>query len=302
MARRTRGRPIDGLFLLDKPKGLTSNQALQRAKWLFDARKAGHTGSLDPLATGLLPLCFGHGTKVSAFLLDADKTYEVQARFGERTDTADADGVVVENGGRMPTASDLEAGMATLTGPIEQIPPMYSALKKDGKRLYELARLGQKVERAARPVTIHRFELLGVDQRRASFRVRCSKGTYIRSLIEDLASAVGTIAHVGELRRTGVGPFGDHPMRTLDDLSARRGDAGPEVLDNLLLPVDTALLDWPAVTLPANAAHFYANGQAVHSSDCPANGDVRTYDQQGRFLGIGRAVGDGRIAPKRLFC
>src|SRR5690606_13644483 len=235
---RIQRRPVDGILLLDKPAGLSSNAALQKVRYLLRAKKGGHTGSLDPLATGMLPICFGEATKVSGFLLDADKHYRVTCRLGVRTDSADADGAVVETA---PVPA-LDAGrvnevLARFHGDIQQVPPMYSALKYQGRRLYELARAGESVERAARTVTLHALVLDGMTADSLTLDVRCSKGTYVRTLVEDVAAALGTLAHVVALRRLGVGPYEGQAMVTLAELEARRAQAGNDALDALLLPV-----------------------------------------------------------------
>lgn len=299
--RRSERRDIDGLLLLDKPCGLTSNAALQRVKRLCAARKAGHTGSLDPLASGMLPLCFGQATKLSAYLLDADKTYRVTARFGARTDTADADGTVVE---RSPVTEvdrqALEAAIAGLRGEILQVPPMYSALKKDGKRLYELAREGRHVERQARPVTIHELEIETYRPDEPVLRVRCSKGTYVRTLVEDLAGAAGTLGHVAALRRLSVGPFPEEGLVTMAELEAAAA-AGDAALAGYLRPIDEAIADWPAVNLSDEQAYYLLRGNPIHARSAGEPGRVRVYDGEGRFLGVGEVLRDGRLAPKRLF-
>ncbi len=298
--RRARGRMLDGILLLDKPIGMTSNRALQIAKRLFDANKAGHTGSLDPLASGMLPVCFGHATKTSSWLLDANKTYEVVAAIGVRTDTADADGSEIECSPVTEISEpQLEAALTRFRGDIMQVPPMYSALKKDGRRLYELARAGQEVERAARPVTIHQLEIQAFDPAAPRLRVHCSKGTYVRTLVEDIAAAMGTLAHVSELRRTAVEPFGGQPMVTLAALEALNEDAAAR--DALLLPVDAALQAFPAVYLDAGATFYISNGHAVNAAGAPSGGLVRLYDPDGLLLGIGEVSERGQIAPKRLF-
>lgn len=299
---RVERRAVDGVLLLDKPVGQTSNGALQAVKRLFRADKAGHTGSLDPLASGLLPLCLGEATKMSGWLLDADKEYEVTCRFGARTDTADADGQVVAT--CAPPADDpaaLERALAGLRGGIEQVPPMYSALKHHGKRLYELARAGQEVERPPRRVTIHELEPLGRSGDELRLRVRCSKGTYVRTLVEDLAGALGSCAHVAALRRTAAGPYreadGVHTLAEVERVWAADGESG---LDRLLLPVDSALADWPRVELGADAAWFLQHGQPVIVPRAPLDRMLRLYGPGDRFLGIGQVADDGRVAPKRL--
>lgn len=295
--------PVNGVLLLDKPPGLTSNQALQKVKRLLQARKAGHTGSLDPAATGMLPLCFGEATKICAYLLDADKTYRVVARLGESTDTGDADGTVTATA----TVPELDAAgwndvLQGFVGPIQQVPPMYSALKKDGKRLYELARQGQVVERKPRPVTIHGIELLEAHGRRLVFRVSCSKGTYVRTLVEDVAKAAGTIAHTTGLHREAVAAFPADAMHGLDELERIVERDGAEALRATLLPVDEALTHWPACNLSAVDGERFQRGQPVPGGDNEVPGSLlRAYDPAGRFLGIAEAVGDGRLAPKRVF-
>jgi tRNA pseudouridine55 synthase len=293
-------RDVTGILLLDKPTGITSNRALQQARRIFQARKGGHTGSLDPLASGMLPLCFGQATKVSAWLLDSDKGYEVEIKFGERTDTADADGTVIATESKVLVAeADLEQALAMFRGEIQQIPPMYSALKKDGKRLYELARQGQEVEREPRSVTIFELELRHYDPVHPRFFVRCSKGTYIRTLMEDVAAAAGTLAHVTALRRTHVDPFTEHPMINMAELEANEGN--PEALDALLIGSDLALPQFGAVRLTANEAFYLRHGHEVGHAPAGLTGLVRVYDDTDQFLGVGTIGPDGSIAPKRLF-
>jgi tRNA pseudouridine55 synthase len=300
LPRRER-RSVDGLLLLDKPVGLTSNAALQRVKWLFRANKAGHTGSLDPLASGMLPLCFGQATKVSAYLLEADKTYRVTPRFGTKTDTGDADGTVVtESDIRAVERAALESALEQLTGEIEQIPPMYSALKKDGKRLYELARQGIEVDRPARPVTIRSLEIERYDSEAPVIRVACSKGTYVRTLVEDLAGLLGTVGHVTALRRLTVEPFTDARLVTMEEVETA-AEAGDEALDALLIPIDSALVVLPAVNLNREQSWYLRHGNPVQVVRPPQAGFCRIYDEQARFVGVGEALRDGRIAPKRLF-
>lgn len=299
--RKRKGRAIDGVLLLDKDSGGSSNQALQRVKRLYNAAKAGHTGSLDPLATGMLPICLGEATKVSGFLLDADKHYRVVAQLGSRTDTADSDGQVVETAA-VPalTEADVEAVLRQFTGDIEQVPPMYSALKHQGRRLYDIARSGEEVERAARRVRIFAIELEAMDATSLTMDVRCSKGTYIRTLVEDIAGALGTLAHVTVLRRLGVGPYEKRPMYTLAELEARFDAGGHAALDELLLPVDSAVADWPVIRLDSDMSFYVRRGQAVLVPRAPTEGRVRLYGDGGEFLGIGEVADDGRIAPKRL--
>ena len=301
--RRSR-RALDGLLLLDKPTGITSNAALQRVKWLFQARKAGHTGSLDPLATGMLPICFGEATKFSGYLLDADKIYRVQARFGARTDTGDADGTIVETHNRSPVLpAELEDALAGLRGPIRQIPPMYSALKQEGQRLYALARAGRVVPRESRPVAIHEFSVDTYDPLTPVFLVRCSKGTYVRTLIEDLASGLGTLAHVIALRRLAVLPFDGRTMLSLDQIEAAAGtslDPDLAALDALLHPLEAVLPHWPAVELDAPAAFRVSRGGLAEVPHGHVPGMVRLYTPGRQFLGVGEIQPDGLVAPRRL--
>lgn len=286
-----------GILLLDKPLGLSSNAALQRVRRAFGRVKAGHTGSLDPLATGMLPICLGEATKVAGFLLDGDKEYEFSMRVGERTATGDAEGEVVERG---PVPADLPAALNSVIpgflGTIRQVPPMYSALKRDGQPLYRLARQGVEVEREARQITLHALELLGVEGDTARCRVRSSKGTYVRTLAEDLARAMGTCAHLVALRRTAVEPFPAGNLVTLEQVEAH-----PDKVE--LLGADAALPQLPAVALPPDAASRLCHGQAVPHAG--TEGLVRIYGAGSGFLGIGRieatAAAGTLLKPIRLF-
>jgi tRNA pseudouridine55 synthase len=296
---------VNGLLLLNKPAGLTSNQALQKVKRLLNAKKAGHTGSLDPAATGMLPLCFGEATKICAYLLAADKSYRVTARLGEATDTGDADGSIVDTA-PVPelTAEDWNRIFVQFTGEIEQVPPMYSALKKDGKRLYELARQGQVVERAARPVRIYEMQLLEAHGNRLAFRVRCSKGTYVRTLVEDVAKAAGTVAHTAALHRETVGDFHAQDMLDLQCAERLAEGGGPEALREHLLPADQALQQWPERRLGVDAARRFNDGQSIIVSPVDsgvATGHVRVYEGSNGFLGVGELTGDGMLTPRRIF-
>ncbi len=299
--RRQKGRSVNGILLLDKPEGITSNEALQVVKHLYNARKAGHTGSLDPLASGLLPICLGEATKVSGFLLDADKHYRVRCRLGERTTTGDAEGEVVET---RPveglSEGRLREVLAGFLGEIEQIPPMYSAVKHQGQRLYKLAREGKEVEREPRKVTIHRLELTGLEPPFFDIEVHCSKGTYVRTLAEDIGEALGCGAHVAALRRTGVGPYDGSHMIALEELRRLAGSGDHAALDGLLLPIESALTQWPDVQLNNDAAFYVRQGQPVQVPHAPTSGWVRLYEGGGRFLGMGQILDDGRVAPKRL--
>ena len=299
--RHSNQRRVNGILLLDKPSGLTSNAALQTVKKLYRARKAGHTGSLDPLATGLLPICFGEATKVSGFLLDADKDYRVTCRFGARTTTGDAEGEVLEQRPVEGLTEDrLRELLQGFLGEIEQIPPMYSALKHKGERLYKLAREGVEVEREPRQVTIHALELLRLEPPLAEIRVHCSKGTYVRTLVEDVGEALGCGAHVAGLRRLGVGPFDDTQMVDMEALRAVAAEGGEHALDKLLLPLESGLAQWPDVRLSGDAAFYLRQGQPVLVPKAPTEGLVRLYEGESRFLGVGEILDDGREAPRRL--
>lgn len=300
MGRRRKGRAVHGILLYDKPAGGSSNQVLQRVRWLFGAAKAGHTGSLDPLATGMLPICFGEATKLSSQLLDADKTYQVRMKLGVATDTADADGQAVTHSDCSHVSGELvQQTLAAFHGPIEQVPPMYSALKHEGKRLYELARQGEQVERAARPVVIHELKLLEFAGDEAALQVRCSKGTYVRTLVEDLATAMNTHAHVIALRRLQVGPF-DQAMFTEEDLLQQQEAGGHAALDQLLLPPDAALKGWPEVELDRDSCFYFRRGQAIQKPGVPREGLLAAYGPGRELLGLARIDDDGRVAPKRL--
>lgn len=293
-------RNISGIVLLDKDPGPTSNEALQAVKRLFQAQKAGHTGSLDPLASGLLPVCLGEATKVSGFLLDANKHYWVRCRLGQRTTTGDAEGEVVET--RPVEGLDparVERVLEGLEGPQEQIPPMYSAVKHQGQRLYKLARQGVEVERKPRPVVIHTLELLRFEGDTLEFDVRCSKGTYVRTLAEDIGAALGCGAHVIALRRLAVGPYDGVEMVDLETLR-RLAAEGAGRLDTVLLPMESALAEWPDVRLSDDAAYYLRRGQPVLVPHAPTRGWVRLYARDRRFLGVGQILDDGRVAPRRL--
>jgi tRNA pseudouridine55 synthase len=291
-------REVDGIVLLDKPEGLTSNAALQRVRRVFGARKAGHTGSLDPLASGLLPVCLGQATKACGFLLDADKTYRFRLVLGSRTSTGDRAGETVETAAVPPLDPDrVRAIVATFLGESTQVPPMYSALKHEGERLYRLARAGVEVERAPRRIRIERLEWLGAGDGWLDFEVVCSKGTYVRSLAEDLARALGTVGHVASLRRTGLGPFTGQHMQSLEAIERAAGSPG---LEGLLLAVDAALPDLPAIRLTGVAEASILQGRSV-AMPGPGSARVRMYGADGRFLGIGRMSAEGvRLAPERI--
>lgn len=303
MARRrfkNKGRRLDGILLLDKPIGLTSNAALQEVKRLFKAQKAGHTGSLDPQATGLLPICFGEATKLSAYLLDADKAYEGTCKLGVITRTADAEGEVVE---RRPVEGVDEARVRTVLesflGEIQQVPPMHSAVKVNGQPLYKLAHQGLEIEREPRTVHIHELEMTRLEGDELDIHLRCSKGTYVRALAEEIGTALGCGAHLSALRRTQAGPFHLDDAVSLSELE-RLAEAGTAALDVHLLPMETALEQWPAVRLSDNSAYYLSQGQPVLVPQAPTSGWVRLYQGESRFLGVGQVLDDGRIAPRRL--
>jgi len=293
-------RNVSGIILLDKPLGFTSNAALQKVRWLLNAEKAGHTGSLDPLATGVLPLCFGEATKFSQYLLDSDNGYETVMQMGQTTTTGDAEGEVLKTRDVTVGRADIEAVIPRFRGEIQQVPPMYSALKRDGQPLYKLARAGEVVEREARSVTIGRLDLLECEGTRARLSVGCSKGTYIRTLVEDMGEALGCGAYVAELRRTQAGPFELAQTVTLEELEQAHAEGGNEALDRFLMPSDSGLQDWPLVVLSEHSAFYWLHGQAVRAPDAPQFGMVRVQDHNARFIGIGEVSEDGRIAPRRL--
>jgi tRNA pseudouridine55 synthase len=292
---------VNGILLLDKPAGIGSNDALQKAKSLFQARKAGHTGSLDRGASGLLPLCFGEATKFSSFLLGADKIYAATFRLGIVTTTGDSAGEVLE---RLPVPDldeeRLRRVLGRFTGEIQQVPPMYSALKHKGQRLYDLAYRGIEVEREPRPVTIHELELRSLSGDRFDVSITCSKGTYVRTLAEDIGRELGCGAHVESLRRTGVGPFRLSEAVALAELEEMAGSGEVQSLDRLLLDVDEVLRDIPAVQLVESAAFYLCQGQPVMVPHAPTTGRLRLYNEAREFLGIGEVLDDGRVAPRRL--
>jgi tRNA pseudouridine55 synthase len=302
-SKRSRLEAIDGVLLLNKPAGLSSNQALQRVKRLLNAKKAGHTGSLDPAATGMLPLCFGEATKVCAFLLNADKTYRVTAKLGVSTDTGDAEGNVTgEQDVPELSRNEWDAVLQGFMGESTQIPPMYSALKKDGKRLYELARKGETVERDPRPIRVDQIELLEFAGTRLVFRVRCSKGTYIRSMVEDIAARAGTLAHTARLHREAVGDFEAAEMMDMTAAEALVVE-GKEALREHLLAPDVALADMPAVETDAAGVTDFQMGKVIPADEAGRQGLARVYGPGGAsdFLGVGEFAGDGTVAPKRVF-
>jgi len=306
--RRPRGRDVDGILLLDKPAGITSNDALQRVKRIYHAAKAGHTGALDPLATGMLPICFGEATKFSQFLLDSDKRYRVVARLGQRTTTSDADGELVSERPVQVTMAALEQSLAQFRGEIMQVPSMFSALKYQGQPLYKYAREGIEVPREARPVTVYELALLRFEGHELELEIHCSKGTYIRTIVDDLGELLGCGAHVTALRRIQVAQYPAERMLTLEQLEcilehARAEETPPRLeLDPLLLPLDTAVVHLPEVNMSSLVASYLLQGQAVQVPGTPLEGTVRlTEGEQHRFIGVGEIDDEGKVAPRRLF-
>ena len=289
--------PVSGVLLLDKAVGLTSNQALQTVKRLLNACKAGHTGSLDPIATGLLPLCFGEATKLTQFLIDADKRYWTVFRLGVSTATYDSEGAVTATRPVTATRRDVEGELQGFRGEIEQVPPMYSAIKHEGEALYKLARAGVEIERAPRPVTIYEIRLLDFQGDLLTLEIACSKGTYIRSLAHDLGERLGCGAHVVQLRRLAVGEARVEQAVTLERLQAL---PTPQERIALLQPVDSVLGAVPDVHLTSLAAHYLKQGQTVTARHDRSAGWVRLYEGESRFLGMGEVLDDGRVAPRRL--
>ncbi|MEZ8093286.1 tRNA pseudouridine(55) synthase TruB [Photobacterium swingsii] len=308
MARRRKGRPIDGVILLDKPTGISSNDTLQKVKRIFFAQKAGHTGALDPLATGMLPICFGEATKFSQFLLDSDKRYRVIAKLGERTDTSDSDGEVVQTREVKVDRGQLERCIAKFRGTTDQIPSMYSALKYQGRKLYEYAREGIEVPRESRKITVYSVDLLRFSDNEVEMELHVSKGTYIRTIVDDLGEMLGCGAHVTYLRRTGVAKYPMERIVTLEQLQAlldqaKEQDISPgDLLDPLLLPTDTAVQDLPEVNITPALAVYILNGNPVQAGTVPAEGTIVriTVGEAREFIGVGVIDADGMLAPKRV--
>ena len=305
---RTVFRRLDGILLLDKPQGLSSNQALQRVRHLFRAEKGGHTGSLDPLATGLLPVCFGEATKIAGGLLGARKAYETVARLGIVTDTDDAEGQPLrERPVPVLTLDAIDAALRQLTGHIQQRPPIYSALKRGGEPLYVKARRGETIEIEAREVDVHAFELLNADDLldagtpQLRLHVECGSGTYVRSLVRDLGELLGCGAHVAQLRRLWVDPFREPKMWTLTALEELLEQAGERVLDACLLPIEVGMTSWPEVRVNVVQAVRLGRGQGLRGPYPPRGRQVAILDEQGRGLGLGEVDAGGGLRPTRLF-
>lgn len=292
---------VSGLLLLDKPEQLTSNDALQRAKKLVGAKKAGHTGSLDPLATGMLPICLGEATKFSQYLLEADKAYEVTMQLGVATTTGDAEGETIEQSPvQTVTSEELDGVLKQFTGEIQQIPSMYSAIKHQGKPLYEWAREGVEIERQPREVMIYSLTVLDLAQQHIRLKVRCGKGTYIRTLVEDIAKETGNCAHATELRRISVAGFDPQDMVTMDQLVQTRDREGKDALRQYLMSVETIVDNWPEAKISRAAAYYIRQGQPVIIPYAPPRGWVKLVRKEGGFLGVGEILDDGRVAPRRL--
>lgn len=305
--RRFKGRDVHGILLLAKPSGITSNDALQQVKRIYNAAKAGHTGALDPLATGMLPICLGEATKFSQFLLDADKRYQVTAKLGERTNTSDADGTIISTRPLTFTEPQLQQALMSFRGGSLQIPSMFSALKHQGKPLYEYAREGIEVEREARPITVYELNVLEFSGDKLVLDIHCSKGTYIRTIIDDLGEMLGCGAHVTQLHRSQVANYPAERMLTIEQLQAiferckAEGRPPREELDPLLLPMDTAVDSLPEVNMSAVVASYVTQGQAVQVAQVPATGFVRmTVGDEREFIGVGEIDDDGKVAPRRL--
>jgi len=292
---------INGILLLDKPLDITSNGALQRVKRLFGAKKAGHTGSLDPLATGMLPICFGEATKLCQFLLESDKHYRVTATLGVRTATGDAEGEIIATQPVVGvTRERIEELLQQFTGSIEQVPPMYSAIKFQGKPLYELARQGIEIERKSRVIQIHVLRLEEFDEVTFKIDVHCSKGTYIRTLVDDIGLALGCGAYVSELHRSAVSPYQESTMYTMAELEEIVKQQGKQALRQYLLPLETSVQSFPALHLTTAAVFYLRMGQPVMASHVRTKGLIRLYSDDGQFMGIGEMLDDGRVTPKRL--
>jgi tRNA pseudouridine55 synthase len=306
MARRQQGRDVNGMIVVDKPGGMSSNDAVQAVKRLFRAQKVGHTGSLDPLATGVLPLCFGEATKFSQFLLDSDKKYWARIKLGVRTDSGDSDGRVLEirSVGAVDAAM-IERVLVDFRGEIDQVPSMFSAIKYQGQPLYKLARQGIEVERKSRQITIYSNELVALGDTEFELEIHCSKGTYVRTIAEEIGERLGCGAHVCALRRHKAGPYDESVMVSFDELERQLAAGGFAALDALLLPVSSAVSNWPIVSLNDATAFYIRQGQPVIVPHAPTSGRVQLVEQstdgsKQMFIGVGEILDDGRVAPRRL--
>ena len=306
--RRKFGRPVDGVLILNKSLGVSSNKALQEAKRLFYAQKAGHTGALDPLATGVLPICFGEATKFSQWLLDSDKRYRARLQLGVVTTTGDLEGDIIQTNDVSYLNKDkISEIVARFRGEGTQVPSMYSAIKHKGKPLYKFARKGIEVEREARQIHLHRLETTEIHLGTTAYidiDVQCSKGTYIRTLAEDIGTALGVGAHLSQLHRSEAGRFSDREALTIEQLSEKRGEGQAESLDNELLPIDVLIEQFPRVELDSRSTEFFILGQAVMAPEvyrfAKETDIVRTFCETGKFLGVGEVTGDGGVRPRRL--
>ena len=301
MSRKRKGRPVNGILLLDKASGITSNKALQQVKHLYQAQKAGHTGSLDPLASGMLPICLGEATKFSQYLLDADKHYQVVAKLGERTNTGDSEGEVIKTAPvKSYSYEEFDKLLDAFRGQLQQTPSMFSALKYQGQPLYKLARQGIEIERKARDIEIYELKLVDLTGDSMELIVHCSKGTYIRNLVDDIGETLGCGAHVSLLRRLKVNNYPTECMVSFAKLQEISEQGNIAELDNLLLPMDMAISDWPAVIISDALAFYLQRGQAIRVAVPPQTGQVRLVTINKQFLGVGEVLEDGKIAPKRL--
>lgn len=299
--KKRHGRNISGIVVLDKPEGESSNRSLQKVKKLYQAAKAGHTGSLDPLATGVLPLCFGEATKISQFLLDSDKAYRTIIKLGVKTDSGDSQGqIIAEKDAKHISLEDIEQALQQFRGEIVQLPSMFSALKHQGVPLYKLARAGKTVERKTRKVTITELTLCNYQGDEVELDIHCTKGTYVRTIADDLGAALGVGAHVIALRRTQAGPFTLANSLQFAEIEQTLEQESFDGIDSFLIPADQAVQELPEVILPAATAEFVMQGQAVIARHLPTEGLVRLYNED-NFIGIGEILDDGRVAPKRLF-
>ena len=306
--RRKSGRSVNGVLLLNKPIGMTSNKVLQKVRWMFDANRAGHTGALDPLASGVLPICFGEATKFSQYLLDSDKYYRSTYTLGISTTTGDSEGkIILQQDASKITQQQLEDKIKDFQGEIDQVPSMYSALKHQGQPLYKFARQGIEIDRPARQVTIFDYQITDFragTNPEVDVEVHCSKGTYIRTLAEDLGKALGCGAHVSALHRFKAGPYSEDQTVTLEELEKLKEQGTLQQLDQLLKPVDTPVSEYPAVEFDKIIAGYFQLGQAISSNKVfhqeQEGAIVRVFREDGVFLGIGTVTEDGKVAPKRL--
>ena len=298
--RRNRSRDISGIVVLNKAAGLSSNSALQEVKKLYEANKAGHAGSLDPLATGVLPVCLGEATKVSQFLLDSDKRYRTRIKLGIRTDSGDSEGTVIEQHEKVSVSRKVvEHALTKFKGEVEQLPPMHSALKIKGVPLYKFARKGITIERKTRLISVYKIELVNVGNGELELDIACSKGTYIRTIADDLGQELGCGAHIIKLHRTQAGVFEEADCISSKELAMEKASMGLDKIDQHLIPMDQAILDLPEVKLPSSTASYVKNGQSVLVRHVPEEGLVRMYEEE-QFIGIGCIDDEGKVAPRRL--